>query len=354
MHKMRLTLTLSWRLGGDAAMLDERLLPLLDAVASKGSLAAAVADRGLSYRAAWGLLRDYEAKFGVPLVVLARGRGARLAPIGEQLVAAQHSASKRLARVLPGFEIDLPESPALQRSGNAKRLPVAASHDLALVALRESLLLADRIGFDVAFMGSLHALEQYAAGQVDVAGFHLPIEKRGSGDLAPFRRLLRKRRDRVMHFVDREQGFIVPRGNPERVTGFDDVARKRLRFVNRQRGSGTRLLIDRLLAREGLDPAALAGYLNEEFTHAAVAATVASGGADVGFGLRAAAAERGLAFVPRIRERYYLVVRAAAIAAPAIKTLIATLQSPEVRRIVDRLPGYRRPARALWVNLPLV
>jgi molybdate-binding protein len=299
-------------------------------------------------------LRDYEAKLGAPLVVLERGRGARLAPIGERLVATQRSAAKRVARVLPGFAIDLPEAGGAQAKGGAKRLVIAASHDLALAAVRESLLLANRMALDVAFMGSLHALEQYAAGQVDVAGFHLPLEKRAARDLAPFRRLLSKRRDRFMHLVDREQGFMVPRGNPARIGRFSDVARKRLRFVNRQRGSGTRLLIDRLLAREGLEPTALAGYVNEEFTHAAVAATVASGAADVGFGLRAAAAERGLAFIPKVRERYYLVVRAAALAAPAIKTLIATLQGPEFLRIVDRLSGYRRPARALWVDLPFL
>ena len=112
-------------------------------------------------------------------------------------------------------------------------------------------------------------------------------------------------------------------------------------FVNRQRGSGTRLLIDRLLADESVDPTALAGYANEEFTHAAVAATVASGAADAAFGLRAAAAEYGLAFVPRIRERYYLAVHARALTAPAVTMLIAALQGPIFERIVRRLPGYR-------------
>ena len=92
---------------------------------------------------------------------------------------------------------------------------------------------------------------------------------------------------------------MLARGNPARVHAFRDLARKRLRFVNRQSGSGTRLLIDRLLADEGVDPAALVGYCDEEFTHPAVAATVASGAADAGFGLRAAAAEYGLAFVPQ-------------------------------------------------------
>jgi molybdate-binding protein len=112
--------------------------------------------------------------------------------------------------------------------------------------------------------------------------------------------------------------------------------------VNRQRGSGTRLLIDRVLADEGIDAASISGYANEEFTHAAVAATVASGAADAGFGLRASAAEYGLAFVPRVRERYYLAARAQALSTPAIVQLIGALESGAFARIMSRLPGYRR------------
>ncbi len=110
--------------------------------------------------------------------------------------------------------------------------------------------------------------------------------------------------------MDREQGLILARGNPAQVRHLRDVADRRLRFVNRQRGSGTRLLIDRMIADERIDVSTLEGFGNEEFTHPAVAATVASGGADAGFGLRAAAAEYGLAFVPLVRERYYLALRA--------------------------------------------
>src|SRR5204863_8131295 len=173
-------------------------------------------------------------------------------------------------------------------------------------------------------------------------GFHIAPSLYETSDLAPFRRLLHARRDRLIRLVDRDQGLILPRGNPERVRGFRELARRRLRFVNRQRGSGTRLLIDRLLADESVDPTALAGYANEEFTHAAVAATVASGAADAAFGLRAAAAEYGLAFVPRIRERYYLAVRASALAMPAVLRLIEVLRGSIFARIAGTLPGYRR------------
>jgi molybdate transport repressor ModE-like protein len=348
---MRVVPALSWALADPAEALDARLVPLLAAIRAKASLAAAVADRGMSYRAAWGLLRDYQSKLGTPLVELKRGRGARLAPAGEKLLAGHRAATQRLERILPALAIEL-GSPARREVGlRVARLTVAASHDLMLAALRDALPAAAGLSLDLAFMGSLHALQQFAEGRTDLAGFHVPIGVQVAGELAPFRRLLRVRRDRLIRVVDREQGFILPRGNPARVHGFRDVERKRLRFVNRQRGSGTRLLIDRLIANEGLGASSLVGYATEEFTHAAVAATVASGAADAGFGLRAAAAEYGLAFVPRVRERYYLAVRASALATPAVVRLIDALQGPIFARVAGTLPGYRREAAGTVVGV---
>jgi len=111
------------------------------------------------------------------------------------------------------------------------------------------------------------------------------------------------------------------------------------------------LLIDRLIAEEGLEASSLVGYAKEEFTHPAVAATVASGAADAGFGLRAAAAEYGLAFVPRVRERYYLAVRSSALATPAVMRLIDVLQGAVLARVVATLPGYRRKASGMVVGV---
>lgn len=339
---MRVVPTLSWTLTTDPPeALDPRLAPLLQAIAATGSLASAVADRRISYRAAWGLLREHQHKLGAPLVVLERGRGARLAPAGERLIAGQRVAEARLARILPGLAVALTSRAAAKVASAGLRLSIAASHDLALAALRDALPGTGRLVLDLAFMGSLHALEQFAAGRVDTAGFHVAPSLHETSDFAPFRRLLHARRDRLIRFVDRDQGFILSRGNPERIRSFQELAAGRLRFVNRQRGSGTRLLIDRLLADEGVDATALLGYANEEFTHAAVAATVASGAADAAFGLRAAAAEYGLAFVPRIRERYYLAVHARTLSTPAVTTLITALQGPLFGRIVRRLSGYR-------------
>jgi molybdate transport repressor ModE-like protein len=348
---MRLVPELTWELSGDPpAPLDPRLLPLLRAVVATGSLAAAVADRGLSYRAAWGLLRAYQRTLGSPLVVLQRGRGASLALLGERMVAADATARRRLAPTFQRLALEL-GAPLRDQRVPVRCLTIAASHDLALAALREALGTNKELKLELSFMGSLDALEQYAAGRVDVAGFHVPLSKRHRASIAPFLRPLRARSDRLIRFVDREQGFIVPRGNPERLKAFRDIADRQLRFVNRQRGSGTRLLIDTLLEDDGIDAARIPGYANEEFTHVAVAATVASGGADAGFGLRAAAAKYALSFVPQVHERYWLAVRSVALRSITVIRLIQALQSPIFARLVKRLPGYHSIAAGTIANI---
>jgi putative molybdopterin biosynthesis protein len=351
MPNIRLVPDLAWGFSEDPpVLLDPRLLPLLRAVAETGSLAAAVAVRGLSYRAAWGLLRAYQRKLGDPLVVLERGRGASLARLGERLVAADAAARRRLARPFQRLSMELDSPPDVAREP-MPCLTIAASHDLALAALRDVLGARKGLKLELSFMGSLDALEQYAAGRMDVAGFHVPLGTQHEGGHGLFLRSLRARSDRLVQFVDREQGLIVPRGNPERLKTFRDIADKQLRFVNRQRGSGTRLLIDSLLADDGIGIARIVGYGNEEFTHAAVAATVASGGADVGFGLRAAAAKYALTFIPQVRERYWLAVRSAALRSVPITRLIQTLQSPLFARIVKHLPGYHPVAAGTVANI---
>jgi putative molybdopterin biosynthesis protein len=348
---MRIVPTIAWQLDGQPGEpLDERLLPLLEAVRSSASLAAAVADCSISYSAAWGVLRYYRRNVGVPLVLLERGRGASLTDAGEDLLAAHKAAHRRLGPVLPGLGVEIG---ALRRA-TAKlepmpRLRIAASHDLALTALVDELPTAG-ITAELTSMGSLQALREFAEGRSDVAGFHIPVTAVAFNP-KPFRHYLRVRRDRLMRFVDREQGLILPPGNPAQVRGLRDVAVKGLRFVNRQRGSGTRLLIDQMLTDSRLEPKVIRGYQTEEFTHAAVAATVASGGADVSFGVRAAAAEYRLAFVPLARERYFLAVRVKDLKSTALTRLIEALRSEAFQRIVRRLAGYRLMSAGTVVGL---
>ena len=348
---MQIAPRFGWDIVGESVEpLDGRLLPLLEAVATSASLAGAVVECGVSYRAAWGLLRNYERKFGAALVLLERGRGASLTATGKSLVGAQHMAARRLARVLPGLVTDI----GLDRVASQTiplELRLAASHDLALAALREALPNDTGLKLEVSFTGSLQAIQEFAAARADVAGFHVPIAGCQTLQLKPYLKWLRARRDRLIQFVDRDQGLILPHGNPKKVRKILDIATKKLRFVNRKRGSGTRLLVDQMMIDAGIDPTAIDGYGTEEFTHAAVAATVASGGADAGLGLRAAAAEYQLAFVPLIRERYFFTVRAKHLESPPVARLIEVLRSPALARIVRHLSGYDTAASGSVIGL---
>jgi molybdate-binding protein len=190
---------------------------------------------------------------------------------------------------------------------------------------------------EVAFKGSLEALGALARGEAQVAGFHLAERLEAGGAL---RRLLDPRRDTLLRFAEREQGLIVAKGNPKGLRAFADVAAKHARFVNRQRGSGTRILIDHLVRLEQVDPSAIRGFGTEEFTHLAVAATVAAGRADAAFGLRAAAARFKLEFVPLRRETYWLALRSSRLATDWGRRLRDGLAGEALRRAVRGLRGY--------------
>ncbi len=335
---MKLVPTLAWTIAGDPPTpVDARLLPLLAALGEHGSLAGAAAAIGVPYRTAWGLLGTWQGRLGAPLARLERGRGTRLAPLGERLLASHTAAAGRLERTLTAAAIELAPQAAVRRS----RLRIAASHDLALARVRDTVAPDAGLEIDLEFVGSLESLARYVRGEADLAGCHLAAGPGGAEARAALLGQIRPSRDALIGFIEREQGFIVARGNPHRLRGFADIARRRLRFVNRQRGSATRVLIDLLLRESRVEPAQIAGYRNEEITHSAIAATVASGGADVAFGLRAAAAQLELGFVPVLHEHYVLVCRRDRAPDPAIARLRALLAGAETAAIVRPLAGYR-------------
>lgn len=338
---MRIVPTLGWAFDDEAGEpVDARLLPLLEAIASTASLAAAVVACEISYRAGWGLLRDYERKLGKPLARLERGRGAGLTELGETLLRAQATAHDRLARAMTDLALDVGTNGQQAGRPPAPVLRAAVSHDMALATLSETLPESGGVRLELSVMGSLNALREFCDGRIEAAGFHVPTGAHSTWERAPFLQCLHARRDKLIRVVDREQGLILPHGNPARIRNLRGIVERGLRFVNRQRGSATRLLIERLLADENIDSSRLHGFDKEEFTHPAVAATVASGGADAGFGLRAATVEYGLAFVPLVQERYYIAIRGKSAGKPSHARLVDALRSPAFAKLVRRLPGY--------------
>lgn len=308
------------RVGDDSLDLSE-LARLLGALEASPRVSAAAAALGMSYRGAWGKLVRGERLLGVALVERVKGHGSRPTPAGVALARAgarfEREAARRLAAPA-GSIVEVLES---LRAGVPGPLRLAASHDLLLQAALSG---GEIPGLNVRFVGSEHALAALSAGEADLAGFHLPEPLPAPRSRpAPFHdaRLF------VEPVMRREQGLIVARGNPLRVRDVADLARTGLRFVNRQRGAGTRAWLDRLIAERGLQPRQIRGYDQEEFTHFAVAAAVAAGAADAGFGLRAAATQFGLDFVPVGTERYYLAGAQALARSPAVQALQRALRA---------------------------
>ncbi len=184
---MRIAPLVVWSLDGDPAeAIDARLLPLLRAIAESQSLAAAVAHCGVSYRAAWGLLRDYERRLGEPLVLLERGRGASLASAGEKLIAAERAAARRLLHILPTLAVDIGAAPRSEKRAPAQQLRIAASHDLALAALANALPASAALLLVLSFMGSLYALREFATRAEPMSQASMcrsPDNRRGSSRL---------------------------------------------------------------------------------------------------------------------------------------------------------------------------
>jgi molybdate-binding protein/DNA-binding transcriptional regulator YhcF (GntR family) len=236
----------------------------------------------------------------------------------------------------------LPPPPATSLSPlPAGALPFAGSHDLALEALwaRARRVLPD-LDPVVSYVGSLEGLMALWRRDALLAGAHLLDEETGEFNLPILRRLFPGEPLCVVTLAEREQGFLVPPGNPRRLAGWSDLCQPGLRFANRQPGSGTRALVDFHLRREGMSPGSIAGYEAELPTHLAVAAAVLEERADAGVGLLAAARAYGLDFVPLARERYDLVLRAVDRERSPLKELLALARSRDFRAVVEALGGY--------------
>ncbi len=222
-----------------------------------------------------------------------------------------------------------------------RTIVVTGSHDLVLdlaaSKLREQDPLVTLASSNVGSLGGLTALRD---GLCHVAGSHLLDPDTGEYTLPYLERLMPHRDLAVVRLVHREQGLIVAPGNPQNVTGIEDVAERSLRYVNRQRGAGTRVLLDHELAKRGISPEAVQGYEREEHTHLAVAAAVAAGRADCGLGVLAAARAFGLDFVPVAKEPYDLVIERETMEDPLLAPLWELLESDDFREAVIQLGGY--------------
>lgn len=217
---------------------------------------------------------------------------------------------------------------------------VIGSHDISLDLLASRIRTEGGLSLASANVGSMGGILAIKQGQAHLAGTHLLDPETGDFNRRYILDQLGADEVVLVHLAWREQGLLVQRENPLGIAGVADLARRDVRYVNRQRGSGTRMLLDYELGRAGIAPGSVNGYDREMFTHTAVAAAVASGSADAGLGVMAAAKALGLDFVAVSRERYDLVAQRSFASRRAFEVLLGVLRDPEYRREVEALGGY--------------
>jgi molybdate transport repressor ModE-like protein len=372
-HRLQFHYTLSR--DSSPALVRNPLIDLLQAVAAQGSISGGARALNLSYRHVWGELKRWENELGNELLIWEKGQAARLTEFASKLMWAERQAQARLAPQIEALRAELERSYAMAFDDSVHVVTLYASHDEALSRLREFALQSgdnpldhsnaiaahdDKTGarvkkiiknanqvepqklhLDIRFTGSVDAIRALNEGRCVMAGFHT-LQDTGKKTLTErtYKALLQPGQHKVIGFAQRMQGLMVARGNPLALHNLQDVVQRQARFANRTLGSGTRVVLDELLALAGLDSTDLHGYAHTEPSHVAVAQAVAAGQCDVGLGIAAAAHAAGLDFVPLADEQYHLVCLKSALDQPAIQALLLILQSQSWQSVLKNIPGY--------------
>jgi molybdate-binding protein/DNA-binding transcriptional regulator YhcF (GntR family) len=230
-------------------------------------------------------------------------------------------------------------TPTTRESENIIR--IVGSHDLALSILLDLLRQReDGIQTEVIHAGSLGGLIALQEERADLAGTHLLDEETGEYNYPYIKRILPGQEIAVVNLAYRIQGLMFASGNPRQIKGLTDLRRPDLVFVNRQKGSGTRVLLDLQLKHQGILPSEIRGYEVEHNTHLAIASAIAQGNADVGLGIKGAALSCNLDFMPLFRERYDLVIPMHNYRSQRLAAMLEIIASDEFKRIVDKVGGY--------------
>lgn len=265
---------------------------------------------------------------------LVRADGIVVLPRGTQGIESGSRVSVRLYR--PSEEL-------------SQTIFAIGSHDISLDLLAQYLAAYGRrlVSANVGSQGGLVALRR---GETHLAGCHLLDTQSGVYNLAAVQQYLPEQKVRILGWVNRVQGLLVAKGNPKKIEGLEDLIREDVMFVNRQRGAGTRILLDYRLGLLGITPLQIRGYDQEEYTHLAVAAAVASGRADCGLGIAAAAVALDLDFIPLFEEEYDLIIPAIYAEDDLLRPLFDLAVDGSFRAAVGQLPGYDISRMGRWIQ----
>jgi molybdate transport repressor ModE-like protein len=281
----------------------------------------------VSYRTLWNQLKVAEKALGTPLLLSTKGHGSKLSPAAESFLNSVAEMERRFDRVS--------QDEVRRLSGELSSLINPRPVRWVFCSSSDPLIEQVIDGFahiDYQTMGSGQALERLLSGDADIAGFHLPDQD----SLLQVQAHLKSAGMLAYPLMRRTQGLMVSTGNPLRIRKLVDLARPEVRFINRQKGAGTRLLLDTLMEKEGIRSDRIRGYRHEEFTHTAVATAIVAGTADAALGLKYIAAQFRLGFVPLEEETFYLAMSTKVHASKPIQKFIQSLQALAAKQV-----GYR-------------
>ncbi len=300
---------------------------LLKSVEQGRTLASAAKDLNISYRTVWNELKEAEQELGCRFLDRVKGHGSKLTPAGRLLIHSLDRLDLQLSDELQRLADDIGTKLANHIQKKFNTLIFCSSNDPLIEYISPKF---EEITFET--MGSGQALDRLLEDKANIAGFHIsdPQEIKGIQDHLQRRGLV------AIPLMQRIQGLILAKGNPLKIKSVRDLARPEVRFINRQKGAGTRLLLDRLIEREGLKTRQIKGYAHEEFTHNAIATSILAGQADAGMGLQFIAKEFSLSCIPLETETFYLAMK------PELrknKTIVSFIKSIQNRS--NKTAGYK-------------
>ncbi|MGJ8679159.1 substrate-binding domain-containing protein [Paraglaciecola sp.] len=338
MHINKLKIQPNWTFTDEQGnALPAILFDLLAEIKQTNKLTMAAKNVAMSYRSAWNLLTKSSDMFGTPLVDKHRGRGAKLSPLGEKLLWSKHRVAARLGPQLDNLTSELNIEIQKVLADVSPSIRIYGSHGYAVALLSD---LAEEYKLDIQYKSIEESLSALRRGDCDLAGFDVPTEYVSDNMKTLFRQYLDPEEHVIISFVLRQQGLIVQTANPKNIRSISDLSRDDITFINRHRESGTRSLLDELLRIENIPSNSITGYADEEYTHSAVAAFIASGMADVGLGIEAAAENFGLDFIPVTSEHYLLACRKQVVEQKSVEQLLNNIRQPSFIDKIHLLPGY--------------
>jgi molybdate transport repressor ModE-like protein len=281
----------------------------------------------VSYRTLWNQLKVAEKALGTPLLLSTKGHGSKLSPAAESFLNSVAEMERRFDRVSQDEVRRLSGELSSWMDPRPVRWVCCSSSDPLIEQVIDGFA-----HIDYQTMGSGQALERLLSGDADIAGFHLPDQD----SLLQVQAHLKSAGMMAYPVMRRTQGLMVATGNPLRIKKLADLARPEVRFINRQKGAGTRLLLDTLIEKEGIRSDRIRGYRHEEFTHTAVATAIVAGTADAALGLKYIAAQFRLGFVPLEEETFYLAMSTKVHASKPIQKFIQSVQALAAKQV-----GYR-------------